>query len=87
MVKRLPEGTIERILPHLTVDGVPYNGPAEFSLGSAPYNWHPGEVVNGKLAYRLSGLEAAGFYMVWARVSDDPEFPLIPCGFLEIYET
>lgn len=87
--------SISRPYLHVPVSGGSLSTPVEIAVIAdsseepAEGDWIPADVWDGTTAKLLIGpggtLELAdGVYRVWARITSDPEVPVIKCGLLEI---
>lgn len=85
MTNTYPRETVEFLEVVVTLDGVPCD---TFQVCIAPYRarpsgWAPAVTVAGKRGVMIAGL-APGSYVVWARVPDNPETPVIDCGPIDV---
>ena len=81
-----PRESVEFLPVTLTLDGVAYTGGFEVCIrpyDTRPTGWVAAETVDGVKGIMVSGL-TPGLYTVWARVSDNPETPVVDCGFVLI---
>lgn len=59
----------------------------DYQVQLAPYNERPGSEwaapvqADGKRGVMVTGLQP-GMYRIWAKVSDNPETPVVDCGLV-----
>lgn len=81
-----PRETVEFQPIPITLDGAAYAGAFEVCIkpyGERPAGWAAAATVDGAKGIMISGL-TAGLYVVWAKVTDAPETPVIDCGMVVI---
>ena len=77
-----PRETIEFIPVTVTVDGTPVTTGVMFSitrLHERPTVWVEPIILEDRIGV-MTQHQTPGTYLVWAKVSDDPETPVILCG-------
>jgi hypothetical protein len=82
-----PRETTEFVAYDIKVDGVPVADGVAFSVvprttaKPRPSTWTPAVVIDGKTGWLLEPGEP-GDLQVWARVTDNPEVPVLDCGII-----
>jgi hypothetical protein len=82
-----PRETTEFVHVVVTVDGQPVTDGVAFSVvprttaKPRPTSWTPAVVIDGKTGWLLQPGEP-GDLQVWARVTDNPEVPVLDCGII-----
>jgi hypothetical protein len=61
---------------------VPY---ANIQVKPRPDVWVPAVVVDNEPKWLLTPQATPGKLQVWARVTDQPEIPVIDCGYISIF--
>lgn len=80
-----PRETIEFIPVNVTRDGTTINA-FDIALtrhGERPTTWAPAETLDGKTGILINGL-TVGIHKIWARITDNPETPVIEVGTISI---
>jgi hypothetical protein len=70
----------------ITVDGTPVTSGVTFCLapdGTRPVTFTTPAAVNGKIGVLVTGL-TPGAYRIWAKVTANPETPVLNCGYITI---
>lgn len=80
-----PRETVEFIPVNLTRDGetVTSFDVCITKQRNRPTDWVPAQVLEGKTGTLIQGLQV-GVYKVWARITDNPETPVIEVGTISI---
>lgn len=86
----IPLGSVEYLYADITAD-VALDGSIEIGIGGPPNEatWQTaawvGDVDLSRSArVLLDGSLALGTYLMWARITDSPEIPIIKCGKVKI---
>lgn len=70
----------------ITVDGTVTTAGVTFCVapnGTRPATFVAPTTVNGKIGVMVTGLQP-GIYRVWAKVTSNPETPVLNCGYITI---
>ena len=78
--------SIEFLPVTVTVDGQPVTAGVTFCI--APQSARPTEfaapvTLGGKIGVMIQGLTPGG-YRIWAKVTSNPETPVINCGYITV---
>jgi hypothetical protein len=78
--------TVEFLPVNPKINGVAFTG--SFQVCIKPYltrpdNWAAAVEVGGQRGIMIQGL-TTGTYTVWAKITDNPEIPVIDCGYIFI---
>jgi hypothetical protein len=86
MINTFQRETVEFQPVSLAANGSPIQDGVEFSIvldGRRPDTWVPAVHLSGKLGFMVQG-RAPGAYHVWARITANPETPVIDCGIFRV---
>lgn len=70
----------------ITVDGTPVTSGVTFCVapdGTRPATFTAPTTVAGKIGVLITGYQP-GVYRVWAKVTSNPEIPVLNCGYITI---
>ncbi|WP_193510498.1 hypothetical protein [Cryobacterium sp. BB736] len=86
MTNYYPRETVEFLAVTVTVDGAPVTDNVEFCVtpvGERPELWDAPTVLDNRIGVMVQNQEP-GNYRVWARVTDNPEIPVVDCGYYTV---
>lgn len=82
-----PRETVEFVPVVVTVDGTAVTAGVEVSitesLATRPTEWNAADTLDGKTGFMIDH-ETPGNRYVWARITDNPEVPVVYCGAITI---
>ena len=81
-----PRESVEFIPVTVTVDGASVSAGVEVCVttrSARPVDWADPVELEGQIGV-MTGGQDPGTYTVWARVTDNPEIPVIECGTYRI---
>lgn len=81
-----PRETVEFQPVAVAVNGVPVTSGVEFTTaaaGTRPTGWAAPVTLDAQIGVMVEGL-APGTWHVWARITSDPEVPVIDCGAFDV---
>jgi hypothetical protein len=84
MINNYPRESVEFQPILITLDGTPFTTAADIEVSitaqnARPSTWIASTSLNGEIGVMIQNL-AVGTYLVWARITDSPEIPVINCG-------
>jgi len=84
MINNYPRESVEFQPILVTFDGTPITNANEVEVAitsptARPSTWVQSTSLHGQIGTLISGL-SVGTYVVWARVTESPEIPVINCG-------
>jgi len=77
-----PRETVEFIPVEVTVDGETVTDGVQFCVTNRvtrPTSWISPVTLEGKIGV-MTNAQPVGVYVIWAKVTDSPEVPVIRCG-------
>lgn len=84
MINTYPRESVEFQPILITLDGTPFTTAADIEVcitapSARPSTWIASTSLGGEIGVMIQNL-AVGSYVVWARITDSPEIPVINCG-------
>lgn len=84
MINNYPRESVEFQPILITLDGNPVTTAADVEVcitaqNARPSTWIASTSLGGEIGVMIQNL-AVGTYLVWARITDSPEIPVINCG-------
>jgi len=86
MTSNYPRETVEFLFVTVKVGGVEVLTDVTLCVvasGTRPTEFVAPATLNGKIGVLITGL-APAYYAVWAKVTSDPEIPVIDCGSFRV---
>ena len=86
MIDSYPRETVEFLAVTVKVDGVEVLEEVTFCValsGARPGVFVAPSTLDGKIGVLITGL-LPGYYVVWAKVTSNPEIPVINCGAFQV---
>lgn len=82
----IPRESVEFVPVTVTVDGATVTTGVELAVvqdGERPTVWAAPVTLSGQIGV-MTGTYAVGTWRVWARVTSNPEVPVVDCGYFRV---